>query len=161
MNTLTVGGFSRACIAVLSAAVTLTACSSHEEQQATPEPANVLGATPKKTIPVTAPPGTDRWAEWGTDVPVDAAGKVYMGICLMDLRVPTGDAQTVQNFDAATLVNDRVIGLVTGTAGAAPGSGRMGITIIPRSGNGNEVIAWNLDTLEANQLLAEEGICPT
>lgn len=150
MNTLTVGGFSRACIAVLSAAVTLTACGSHEEQQ----------STPKKTVTVTANPGTDRWSQWGSNASADAAGKVYMGICLMDLRIPTEDAQTVQNFDAVTLVGDRVVGVITGTAGAKPGSGRFGIAIIPKDGNGDEVVKWNLDTLEANQLLSAEGICP-
>lgn len=150
MNTLTVGGFSRACIAVLSAAVTLAACSSHEEQRSTPE----------KTVAVTANPGVDRWNQWGTDTLAETAGKVYMGICLMDLRVPTESAQTVQNFDTVTLVGDRVVGIITGTAGAMPGSGRFGIAIIPKDGNGDEIVKWNLDTLEANQLLAEEGICP-
>jgi len=150
VNTLTVGGFSRACIAVLSAAVTLTACGSHEEQQ----------STPLMTRQLPASPGTDRWAEWGSNTPTDAAGKVYMGICLMDLRIPSENAQKVQNFDAVTLVGDRVVGIITGTAGAMPNSGRFGLTITPKGGGGVETFKFNLDTLEANQVLADEGICP-
>lgn len=109
---------------------------------------------------VTADPGTDRWTQWSTDVPADAAGKVYMGICLMDLRIPTADAQRVQNFDAVSLVGERVVGVITGPAGAQPNTGRFGLAIIPKDGDGLEVVKFNLDTLEANQVLATEGICP-
>lgn len=149
MNTLTVGGFSRACIAVLSAAVTLTACGSHEGQRATPE----------KAVPVSAEPGVDRWTQFATSVSTDAAGKIYMGICLMDLRVPTdAGGDKGPNFDAVALVDDHVVGIITGNSGGE--DGRFGIAIVPRGGTGLETVQFNLDTLEANQLLAQQGLCP-
>ena len=77
---------------------------------------------------------------------------------ILDRRLRDLVAALLQQLEGVR--GEHVVGVITGPAGAQPNSGRFGLAIIPKDGDGLEVVKWNLDTLEANQLLAAEGICP-